>query len=252
MRKDNISSNESIILEKSEKKLPNNNKDNNTNEDLNELPFNQAIRMDKRSILIMFKSVIFQKIEFINLFYGKQKIKILLIYQYILSLLIDFFFNTFLYSDEVVSNKYHNNGQLDFIISILLTLSSNIITSIICKFLNFDEAIEERLDNILLIKREFNYLYAVQIFIKLLTIRVSFLFIIETIFICFSFYYLAIFCIVYNNSQISLLINYIISLTESLITSIIISIIIVITRKIGIIYYNNIMYNVSKFFNNNF
>ena len=200
----------------------------------------------------MFKSLILQKIEFINLFYGNQKIKILLIYQYILSLLVDFFFNTFLYSDEVVSNKYHNNGQLDFIVSILLTISSNIITSIICKFLNFDEDVEERLEHILNIKREFNYLYAVQKFIKILIIRVSFLFIIEIIFICFSFYYLAIFCIVYNNSQISLLVNYIISLIESLITSIIISIIVVITRKIGIIYFNNKLYNVSKFINNHF
>ena len=247
-----ISSNDSVFLRNSEIKESNNNNNESTNEEINELPFSQAMKKDRRNILIMFKSVIFQKIEFINLFYGNQKIKILLIYQYILSLLIDFFFNTFLYSDEVVSNKYHNNGQLDFIVSILLTLSSNIITSIICKFLNFDEDVEERLENILYIKREFNYLYAVQQFIKLLTIKVSLLFIIEIIFICFSFYYFAIFCIVYNNSQISLLINYIISLTESLITSIIISIIIAITRKIGIIYYNNKFYNVSKFLYNNF
>ena len=247
-----ISSNDSIFHKNSEMKEPNNINSDNTNEEINELPFSQATKKDKRNILIMFKSLILQKIEFINLFYGNQKIKILLIYQYILSLLVDFFFNTFLYSDEVVSNKYHNNGQLDFIVSILLTISSNIITSIICTFLNFDEDVEERLEHILNIKREFNYLYAVQKFIKILIIRVSFLFIIEIIFICFSFYYLAIFCIVYNNSQISLLVNYIISLIESLITSIIISIIVVITRKIGIIYFNNKLYNVSKFINNHF
>ena len=63
---------------------------------------------------------------------------------------------------------------------------------------------------------------------------------------------MVIFCIVYNKSQISLLINYLISLLESLITSLIISMIIVTTRKIGIIYTNNRLYNTSKYINNNF
>ena len=76
-----------------------------------------------------------------------------MISQYILSLLINFFFNALLYSDEVVSNKYHNNGQLDFIVTIVLSLLSNVITSIICYFIQYSEGIEERLGYIMEIGR---------------------------------------------------------------------------------------------------
>ena len=152
----------------------------------------------------------------------------------------------------MVSNKYHNNGQLDLIVSLSLSLISNIITSIICYYLNFFEGTEERLDDIMEIKIDFFYLYGVQKFINIIKLKVFIFFIIEMFIISFCFDYILIFSIVYNNSQISLLLNYILSLLESLATSIIISIIIVILRKIGIIFLNNRAYNVSKFINERF
>ena len=222
------------------------------NEDLNELPFSQAIYKDKRNFFQIFMSVIVQKLELINLIFGENKIKIILVYQYILSLIIDLFFNTFLYSDEIVSNKYHNNGKLALIASLSIFLVSNIITAIICNYLNFSKGIEERLEQIIEIKKEFNYLYAINFFIKVIKLRVFLYFIFKLLIIGLSFYYMVTFCIIYNKSQKSLLINYIISLLESLITSLVISMIIVITRKIGIIYANNRFYNASKYINNKF
>ena len=194
------------------------------------------------------KSIIIQKIKLINIIFGSQKIKIILILQYILFLLINLFFNAFLYTVDVVSNKFHNNGKLDLFVIFSVSIISNIITSIICKLINFSDKIEERLKEIMKIKREFNYLCAVDKFIRILKIRVILFSIIAIIVIFFSFYYIIIFSIVYINSQISLIINYLISLFESLIASIIISIIIAITRKIGIIYLNNYLYNTSKYF----
>ena len=79
----------------------------------NELPYSQAIKKDKRTIFTMFISVIIEKLELVNLICGEHKIVIILIYQYILSLLIDLILNSFLYIDDVVSTKYHNNGNLD-------------------------------------------------------------------------------------------------------------------------------------------
>ena len=72
-----------------------------------------AIYIDKRNIFQMFMSLIIQKLEFINLFFRNDKIKIMIVCEYILSLLINFFFNTLLYTDEVVFNKNHNNVELD-------------------------------------------------------------------------------------------------------------------------------------------
>ena len=133
-------------------------------EDLNELPFSQAIYKDKRNFCQIFMSVIVQKLEIMNIIFGENKIKIILIYQYILSLIIDLFFNTFLYSDEIISNKYHNNGKLAFIASLTISLKSNIITSIICNFFNFSKGLEERLEQIIDIKIEL-FIYLRSIFL---------------------------------------------------------------------------------------
>ena len=110
-------------------------KELNKKEDFDELPFTQAIVKDKRSFFQIFSSLILKKIELIDLILGQHEIKAILFFHYILSLLIDFFFNTLLYSDEVVSNKYHNNGKLDFIVCLSLSLISNIVTSIISYYL---------------------------------------------------------------------------------------------------------------------
>ena len=221
-------------------------------ENLNELPYFQAIKVDKRNIFSIFLSVLLEKIELIDLFAGKHKIVILLIFQYILSLLIDLFLNAFLYTDEVVSNKYHNNGQLDIIVSLTISLLSNIISSIICSVLNFSKGVEEKLEQIMEIKDQFHYLYAFNIFIKMVKIKVFLYFLMDIFIILFSFYYIIIFCIVYKKSQISLLINYLMSIVEALIVSIFVSIIVAITRTIGLKYAHKTFYNTSKYLNNNY
>ena len=222
------------------------------NDEINELPFSQAIIIDKRNILIILISIIIRKIEIINLFCGKEKIKIMLVCEYILSFLLNFFFNALLYSDEVVSNKYHNNGQLDIFITLLLSISSNVITSIFCYYMNYSDRIEERAQNIRDIRIEYYYLINVNAFIKYLKLKFISFFLCEIILISGCYYYIVIFCIVYRKSKGSLMVNYILSLVEGLITSLAITFIIVITRKIGLSCNNKYIYNTSKFINDKF
>ena len=101
-------------------------------EELNVLPYTVAVRTDKRNIFQLFKSILFEKLELVNIFISGPRIRIICICEYILSLLFDFFFNALLYSDEIVSQKYHNNGKLDTYVSILISIVSNIITSFVC------------------------------------------------------------------------------------------------------------------------
>ena len=223
------------------------------NEDLNELPFKLAINKDKRNAFKMFISIIIQKLEFINIFLGGGKMKIILICQYILSLLINFFFNSLLYSDEVVSNKYHNNGKLDLIVTLFVTLLSNIITSIFLYFVNCSSEIEERLEEMIKVKifRNDEIIYLNRFF-RYLKIKFFIFFIKQIIIIAICFYYIVIFCIIYSYSKISLLFNYFSSLLEGLLTTLAITIIIVITRKIGIVYSARYIYNTSKYINDRF
>jgi hypothetical protein len=225
---------------------------NEDSQGLNELPFSKALREDKRSIFQLFKSILFEKLELINIFISNPRIRIICIGEYILSLLFDFFFNALLYSDDVVSQKYHNNGELDTTVSLMISLLSNIISSIVCNIIEYSKGVEERLEQILEIRREYKYLYALNQLLKFLKLKM-FLFILnEIILVAACFYYIVIFCIVYSKSQMSLLINYLYSLLEGLIKSLIVTATIVICRQLGLIFKSSYIYNTSKYINENF
>ena len=227
--------------------------DASENDKLNEMPFTLALKVDKRNVFQIYFSFIFHKLEFINLFCGNESLKILLVYEYLFNLLINFFFNALLYTDEVVSNKYHNNGQLDFVVSLTLTLLSNIITSIFCYFIKLSETVEERLESIMEIKKmKIHYVKNIIKLMKYTKIRFIFLILEGTIIIGLSFYYIIIFYVLYRKSRTSLLINFIISIVESIIITIGITIIIVIARKIGLICKNRYSYNISKYINSKY
>ena len=220
-------------------------------ENLNDLPYGNAIKIDKRNIFQVFKSVLFNKLDLIDLIFSKKRIKIICICEYMLSLLFGYFFNALLYSDDVVSQKYHNNGELDSIVSITLSLISNIITSIVCHYIEYSSGIEEYLDNIIEIRNEYKFLYALNKFFKYLKIKLILFLITIIILVSGCFYYIVIFCIIYSKSQKSLFINYIYSQIESLITALIITLLIVITRQFGIKFSNVYLYNISKYIDHN-
>ena len=220
-------------------------------EELNDLPFSQALNEDKRNIFRVYMSVAFQKFELINIFTSGERVRIICICEYILSLLFDFFFNALLYSDAVVSQKYHNNGELDFMASLMLSLVSNIISAIVCNIIRYSTGVEERLDQIGEIRREYKYLFALNKFLKFLKIKMIFFILTEIILVGGCFIYIIIFCIIYNKSQTSLLTNYLYSLLEGLIKSLIVTTVIVICRKGGIAFRSSYLYNTSKYLNEN-
>ena len=219
-------------------------------EELNDLPYTLALNLDKRNVFQIFLSLIIQKLEIINLFISDEKVKLMIICEYILSLQFNFFFNALLYSDEVISNKYHNNGELDFVITLTLSISSNIISSIVCYYVNYSKGLDERYDLIMTIKSQYYYLKNIIIFFKYLKIKFIYFAICELLIICTSFYYVVIFFIIYSKSIGSLILNYFTSLFESFLTSIVITIIIVSTRKIGLTFLCKELYNTSKYINN--
>ena len=235
------------ISSKKENKIENGNNNKNDLDSYNLSPYTKALREDKRNIFQIIKSFIFEKIDILNLITSNEVFKEIEICQYILSLLIDFFFNTLLYSDEIISQKYHNNGKLEFIVSLILSLSSNVITAIIIYFLKLSDKLSEIFEDICKIKNEDEYLYTFGKFLKYIKLRISFFVLSEIITISISFYFINIFFILYSKSQKSLLFNYLSSLLEGLIKSIMVIALIVFTRKIGINYKNMYIFNISKY-----
>ena len=251
--KSNKRKNSKIIKDSINNNVIDNNIDNDIDDDIeyDDLPLSLALRKDKRSIVKIFLIKIIEKIDILDIFVNK-KIKEILLSKYILFLLLNLSMNALLYSDQIVSQKRHNNGKLDFLVSIVLSSMSNIIASIIDYYLQHLIGFEERMDNIKEIKNEIIFLKVFQIIYREIIIRVIIFLIIEILIIIFCSYYLFIFFTIYHKSQMSMLGNYCISLLENWLINLIITIIIVILRKIGIHFNSKYIYNTSKFFDKNF
>ena len=223
--------------------------------DYNDVPYTQALRIDNRTICQIFLYVIAKKIEFINIFYYKSEYVHLSmnISLYIFDFLLDVALNCFLYTDDVVSEKYLNEGSLGTFTSLSLSLASNVISSIIGYFLGklgeytdiFDMVIKH-----VTIKRYY-YLNIIK-FRKYLKLRLSFFYIIQFIMCLLMAYYITIFCIIYSKSQVSVVFNYIYGILESLAISIGLSIIITLMRFISIKYKYIQIYRTSQYLYNKF
>ena len=238
---------------KKNKKIKNkNNVEIDKNKEYNKLPYTQALREDNRNFFEIYISFLFDRIDIINLFSCKGHFKLIEICQYLLLLLLDFFFNALFYSDEIVSHKYHNNGKLDFIVTFILSILSNVITAIFIYFIENTKRFEEILELVLEIKKEYKYLYALNKYIKYVKIRMVCFMLTEILIMICCLYYIVIFCIAYSQSQKSLLINFLSSLLEGLIKTLIVTTIVSILRKIGISCRNSYIYNTTKFIDENF
>ena len=224
-------------------------------ENYNDLPYTQALRLDKRNIFIIYFSILKMKIEIISIIFYPEEYthRSLTLSIFLFNCFFSYFMNALLYSDEVVSQKYHNNGQLDLITSIFLSLVSNIISSIFIWIIKVLSIYNEYL--ILMIKdikNKADFQLIFQRLFKLIKIKTSFYYLLSNVISLGIIYYLYIFCEIYKKSQISLFINYIIGIFESLILSFGISLIICVLRFSGLKCKIKYLYRTSVYINNKF
>ena len=225
--------------------------DDNVNEnELNDVPFSQAIRLDKRNFLKIFLSFFTKEVELLNiiLYFHPFSHFSLLTSVYFTELLLDLALNCFLYSDDVVSEKYHNNGELKYFTTLYLSFLANIFSSMIVFVVEKLTVYEEILESIIKeVKIKDAYLLNMHRLLKYVKIRIGLFYIIQTIMNFSETYYLIIFCTIYRNSQSNVMVNYIVGLLESLAISFGISFINAFLRLLSLRKKSNNLYNVSKF-----
>ena len=219
--------------------------------ELNSIPYSQALRIDKRNYGQIFLSVFFNEIKIISIFYYKHPYEHLsiILSQYILELCLDLTLNCILYTEDVISEKYNNNGSIKFFTSLSLSFISNIISSIIAYILSKIEEHVELFESIINnVVDKSSYLLNILKFRKILTIKLFFFFLIQTLINIGMCYYLMIFCAVYHKTQVSIMINYIIGVAESLAISLGLTIITSILRTISLKCRIKSIYYTSKYF----
>jgi hypothetical protein len=218
--------------------------------EINNVPYRQALRIDKRSICQIFISVFINEIGFLSLFLYRNPYShlSLTISIYLFELLLDLTMNCFLYTDDVVSEKYHNNGELSMITSLSLSFISNIISSIIVfiisKLTNYVDIIEAIIKEV---KNRRKYIENIKRLFKYIKIRLGLFYFFQLGLTVVMTYYLFIFCTVYHQSQGSIMVNYIIGALTSLGISCGLTIIITILRVFSIKNRITLLYNISKY-----
>ena len=223
--------------------------------ELNTIPYTKALKVDNRSFFKIFLSVLFNEIKIISIFYYKSPYEhfSIILSKYIFELCLDLTLNCLLYTEEVISEKYNNNGSIEFLTTLTLSFMSNIISSFITYFITKLAQYVEFLENIINeVKIKPYYFMNIIRFKKLLSINLGLFFFVELIINLGMCYYLIIFCSLYHKTQRSIMINYVTGFIESFIISVGITLVTSLLRFIGIKYRIKHIYYTSRYLFENF
>ena len=168
------------------------------------MDYEEAIIYDKRSYLKMYWSTLVDSQIILGTFFSENNLDLLIIklgfFVYIFQ--ISFFLNALFYTDDYISDAYHNNGALDFVSgspkSAYSFLSTLLITNLLKMLSNSkSELMKLMREN----SNNKNYLKLINIKLKILRNKLIIYFIIVfSLGLSFT-YYVSAFCAVYKYSQ---------------------------------------------------
>ena len=178
-------------------------------QELNNATYELAIKNDNRSYSQYYISLILTKHILISTFCNDNdyNIKIIKIDLFIFNFVLYFTINALFFNDNTMHKIYEDKGSFNFIYQLPQILYSSIISGLIGFILkklalSQDDILKykslKNIKNNELVEKEKN-LY------KKLKIKFGLYFIINIIFLLFFWYYLAAFCAIYQNTQIHLI-----------------------------------------------
>ena len=214
----------------SSKYIPNTNNTNNTNIDynldytdseLNSLPYNEAIILDKRTYWQYYVSLLKKYHLLLFSFYPNEDYnsRIIKIFLFFFFFSAHFTINALFYTDSTMHQIYEDEGAFNFIYQIPQILYSSIISALIGTLVKFFSLSEK---NILQVKQEKkknpkdinNKIKKLFICLK---IKFAVFFIVTPIILIVFWYYITCFCAIYKNTQSHLIKDSLISFLMSLI-----------------------------------
>ena len=180
--------------------------------ELNNLPYNKAIKYDKRTYSQFYFSLL--KTRHILIFsfcpandYNSQIIKI---YLFFYSFVIYFTVNTLFFSDSTMHKIYKDGGSFNFIYQIPQIIYSSLISSFLSIILKALSLSERNILSIKHEKKEFLDKKASAV-LKHLDYKFIAFFVVSFLLLLFFWYYIACFCAIYQNTQLHLIKDTVIS-----------------------------------------
>ena len=203
----NIKSNKKPFLKK---KISNSGVKDNSNKllltiyDIQDMDYEEAIIYDKRSCLKIYWGFLVDSQIILGTFCTDNYLDLFVIKLsfFICTFQISFFLNALFYTDEYISDAYHNDGILDFFSGLPKSIYSFVATLITTNLLRMLSSSKSELIKLIKDKRKYqNYLYLIQLKLNKLSKKLIIYFIIVYLFSIFFSYYVSAFCAVYRNSQ---------------------------------------------------
>ena len=176
-------------------------------QELNMLDYKKALEIDKRTYFQYYFSLLKKKQLILFAFYPNNDYNLvpLKISLFLLAFSLYFTMNGFFFSDQTMHEIYEDNSSFNILIQIPIIIYSSCITSVInviLKQLSLSE------NNILSIKKEIDYIFAVKKsknILRYVMIKFFFYFVFSLLVLLFCWYFISCFCAVYKNTQIILI-----------------------------------------------
>ena len=188
--------------------------------ELNELDYKTSIKMDKRTYIQYYLSLIRTKHLLFFSFWPTfdYNSKILKIFLFFFNFTLSFIVNALFFNDDTMHKIYEEKGSFDFIYNIPQILYSSLISGFINGII---QTLALTDSNILLLKKNTdkrNIITRKQETLKTIKIKFALFFIITLPLLVAFWFYLACFCAVYKNTQLHLIKDTVISFGTSMIT----------------------------------
>ena len=188
--------------------------------ELNNISYKKALKVDKRSYIQYYISLIFTKhllfFSFIPVF--DYNIRILKIFLFFINFTVNFAINALFFNDETMHKIYSDKGSFDFIYNIPQIIYSALLAGFINALIQSNALTDSLLIQLRNTTNKKNIKNRKIEIIKMLKIKFFLFFSICLIVLGFFWYYLACFCAVYKNTQLHLIKDTIISFATSMIS----------------------------------
>jgi hypothetical protein len=242
-----------------------------SNYSLNNYNFEEAIKYEDRSFWRIFFIYLIAKDGSLNLIFLKVplELKPLRICLFIFNYACDFSLNALFYLSQNISDKYHYKGHYKILFTLInnmtISLSSTVATFIIIHIFQSLTHSSEKIEGLFreqekLLKEDKNYKVKdatkmeiqneIVKILKCLKIKIIFFLIFEFSFLIFFFYYITIFCQIYQSTQLSWLLDSILSYVISILFTLVLSFLCTIFYKISVNNKRRILYRILIFIYN--
>ena len=170
--------------------------------ELNNLPYQEALKIDKRDYIPYYISLLKynQLLIFTFYTYNDYNSKIIKICLFLLLLSLYYTVNALFYNSDTLHQIYVNKGKYDFLYNILKIIYSSFISTI-TKIIGSYFSLTEK--NIMNLKQKTDKKsQEITKFLRCIKIKFILFYLVAFLFLTIFWYYLACFCAVYKNSQV--------------------------------------------------